>query len=159
MRRDVPGRSSSGALVFSPSNDRWREDRINVDTSKRRIVSGGVEIANDFDSDSSPVDFLITASNCALQADVSQLPRLEAEFAFLPKSVIMPWHCFIVPWSELADPWISQPRLPADIAIIEQRRSQLTASAWTVANSSVTVAMISFFSIIYRELVERRGYI
>ncbi len=100
MRRDEPGRSSSGALVFSRSEDRWREDRINVDTAKKRIVSAGVDIANDFESDSSPVDFLTTASNCALQTEVSQLPRLDAEFAFFPESIAIPWQCFIVMWSD-----------------------------------------------------------
>jgi len=100
MRRDEPGRSSSGALVFSRSEDRWREDRINVDTSKKRIVSAGVDIADDFETDSSPVDFLTTASNCALQTEVSQLPRLDAEFAFFPESIAIPWQCFIVMWSD-----------------------------------------------------------
>ena len=159
MRRDEPGRSSSGALVFGRSEDRCREDRINVATSKKRIVSAWVDIANDFESESSPADFLTTASNCALQTEASQLPLLDADFVFFPEPIVMPWHCFIVRWSESVDPWLPQPWLPAEIAIIEQRRSQLTASAWTVANSSVTVTMISFFSIIYRELVERRGYI
>jgi hypothetical protein len=87
----------------------------------------GVEIALWFNSDSSPVDFLTTASNCALQIEASQLPPLNA--GFLPESVAVAWHCFFVARLESLATWLLQVWLPVEIVMSEQRRSQLTASA------------------------------
>jgi hypothetical protein len=61
----------------------------------------------------------------------------------------MPWSCVIVIWPDSADPRLPQLWPPADILITEQRRSQLTASAWTMASSNKTVTTMDFLSIFY----------
>lgn len=80
-----------------------------------------------FNSDSSPLDFLTKASNCALQIEASQLPSLNA--GFLPESVAVAWHCFFVARLDSLATWLPQVWLPVEIVMSEQRRSQVTARA------------------------------
>ena len=141
MRREEPGRRSSGALACSGSG-RWRaKDLVPLEASNGRINGDVTTFAKCLENKSSDVECVLIATNSAWQTEAPQLRPLTPELPSLLQSIGMPWQCAIcvlLPQSEKRD----------GLTIDEQRRSQLAASVWTVASSNRAVTRMDFLIII-----------
>ena len=140
MRREEPGRRSSGALACSGSG-RWRaKDLVPLEASNGRINGDVTTVAKCLENKSSDVECVLIATNSAWQTEAPQLRPPTLELPSLLQSIGMPWQCVmcaLLPQSEKRD----------GLTIDEQRRSQLAAN-WTVASSNRAVTRMDFLIII-----------
>jgi hypothetical protein len=90
MRREEPGRRSSGALRCNGFGGRPAEDLLPMPPSTGRTNRDVTTFAKCFENNSSDVACLLIATNSARQTDAPQLRPLTPELPSLLQSIDMP---------------------------------------------------------------------
>jgi hypothetical protein len=90
MRREEPGRRSSGALGCSGSGGRPVEDLVPMLASNGQINRDVTTVAECLENNSSDVECLLIATSSARQTEAPQLRPLTPELPSLLQSIDMP---------------------------------------------------------------------
>jgi hypothetical protein len=90
MRREEPGRRSSGALACCGSGGRPVEDLVPMLASDGRITEDVTIVAKRLENNSSNVERLLTATTSARQIEAPQLRAFTPGLPSLLQSIDMP---------------------------------------------------------------------